>query len=122
MKFNEIDWADSSIEEIKIKYDNLEMIVFNDTLNKSIKIKCTGFAGITDLCIWDDMDIYAVQLNENTISSTFAQTIISAYKDVNGNLDNSNPNRTLKQGLKDLSITLTNGITFHIFCQNINID
>ena len=54
MKFENIDWADSNIDKIEIEYDCAKLLIFNDTLQKNVCVSCTGFVGLTNLCIWDD--------------------------------------------------------------------
>lgn len=122
MEFNKIVWADSKIEEIKIKYNELTLKVFNDALNKDVVVICKNFAGITNLCLWDDTDIYNAKLEAATKESVFYTQILKAYTDTNGNIDNSDTNRTLADGLKKLTLTLTNGITCEIYCQFVIVD
>ena len=40
MQFNNFDWADSQIEEILIKYDELTMKIHNDTLDNDVLVLC----------------------------------------------------------------------------------
>ena len=120
MNFNEIDWADSSIEEINIKYDELVIEVFNDSLNKKIYVVCKNFAGITNLCLWDDIYISNAKL-ESATNEVFYKNILNAYRGRNGEFDNINPNRTLTAGLLKLSIELSNGVPCEIYCQNVEI-
>lgn len=118
MEFNEIDWADSSIEEINVKYNELTMKIFNDTLNKEIAVVCENFAGITNLCLWDDTYIDNAKL-ETATTEVFYTQIIKAYTYTNGVIDNSDAKKSLSNGLKKLSLTLTNGIICEIYCQSV---
>ena len=120
MQVNEVFWADSSIEEINIKYDILIIKVFNDALNKLVNIVCKKFAGLTNLCLWDDTDILNVKL-EKASDESFYNDILKAYTNKHGKLDNSNKDRTLESGLLKLTITLTNGILSEIYCQSVEI-
>ena len=122
MLFNEIDWADSNIQEINIKYDELIINVFNDTLEKNVNIVCKNFAGMTNLCLWDDTYITKAWVEKATSNSLFFNQIMQAYRDKNGNLDNSNVERTLNSGLLKLNIELTNGISCEVYCQNIEVE
>lgn len=121
MKFNEIIWADSSIEEINIKYNELMIKVFNEDLKKIVNIACKNFAGLTNLCLWDDVDIFNARLEKAT-NELFYNNILKSYRDTQGKFDNTNKNRTLDNGLLKLTITLTNGIDCEIYCQSVEVE
>ena len=103
MNFDHYDFADSRIEKINIEYD-LAAIT-----------KCSGLAGITNLCIWDDTiimeaDVFPVQNADNEFLRNFYEAY-SKGMDYGG--------RTLETGFMELRIELTNHISFSIYCQNI---
>ena len=119
MCFNSVFWPDSNIEKITIEYNRAQLYVYNSALQRNLHVNCTGFIGLTNLCIWDDQiiedaEIRQVSEDENT---AFLQTLFSAYdKDYNYG------ERWLSQGILELRITLVNGITFSIYCQNVDIE
>ena len=119
--FNKIDWADSEIKDINIKYNELKMTIYNDTLNKDLMVVCKNFAGITNLCIWDDTYIHSAKLEKVDNDCEFYRVIINAYTNNNGEVDKFNKDRTLDNGLLKLSICLINGITCEIYCQSVDI-
>lgn len=50
-------WPDSSLEQVSIRYDVAELIIWNCNTNCKVIVQCKGFIGMTDLCIWDDQII-----------------------------------------------------------------
>ena len=119
MDFDNIDWADSNIHKIEIEYDCATILVFNDTLQKNVLVKCTGFIGLTNLCIWDDQIIDSASVHQilDNDSAPFIQEVLSAYdKDFNYG------ERWLNTGILELRIKLINNITFSIYCQKINVE
>ena len=117
MKFQNIDWADSDIESMNIKYDHATLVIWNDVLQKRLFVECFGFVGITNLCIWDDTiitstSVYPVCNDHNE----FVRNLYAAYskdKDYGG--------RSLSNGLLELKIELTNYISFSVYCQKIEV-
>ena len=119
MKFENIDWADSNIDKIEIEYDCAKLLVFNDTLQKNVCVSCTGFVGLTNLCMWDDqiIDDATVHQIQDDDDTTFIKTVFSAYdKDFNYG------ERWLNKGVLELRIKLINGIAFSIYCQKIDVE
>lgn len=115
MKPENIDWHDSNIEEIIIKYDVATLFVWNDTFKKNMVVICSGLAGITNLCIWDDTIIYDANVYPVTDEGNdFVRNLYAAY-----DKDFDYGGRSLKDGLIEWRIELVNGISFSIFCLNI---
>lgn len=117
MNFLSIDWADSDIELINIEYDHATMVIWNDALQKRLAVECFGFAGITDLCIWDDTIIMSANVMPVCdMENEFIQKLYTAYSkqvDYGG--------RFLDNGLLELKIELANHISFSIYCQSIKV-
>lgn len=116
---NSIFWADSNIEKITIEYNCAQLYVFNSALQRNLRLNCTGFIGLTNLCIWDDQiiedaEFHQVSEDENT---PFLQMLFSAY-DKNFNYGE----RWLNQGILEVRIKLVNGITFSIYCQKVDVE
>ena len=61
MNFININWADSNIENINIEYDCATLVIWNDILQKRLYVECSGLAGVTNLCIWDDTIIMTLR-------------------------------------------------------------
>ena len=117
MDFHEFYWADSDIENINIEFDHATLLIWNDALQKRLSVDCLGFAGITNLCIWDDTiimsaDVYPVCDPDNEFLSNL-YTAYSKNKDYGG--------RSLGSGLLELRIELTNYISFSVYCQKIEV-
>lgn len=119
MKFENIDWADSNIDKIEIEHDCAKLLIFNDTLQKNVCVICTGFVGLTNLCMWDDQIIDDATVHEiqDDDDTPFIKTVFSAYdKDLNYG------ERWLNKGVLELRIKLINGIAFSIYCQKIDVE
>jgi hypothetical protein len=119
MNFENIDWADSNIDKIEIEYDCAKLLIFNDTLQKKVCVSCTGFIGLTNLCIWDDQIIDSAEIlpvSDNDDAS-FIRAVFTAYdKDFNYG------ERWLNKGIFELRIKLINDIAFSIYCQKIDVE
>lgn len=118
MKFTDIDWADSELEKVQIEHDLAILTIWNDTLQRRIDVVCTGLAGITDLCIWDDMIILRAELNTVTDENdVFVRKLYSVY-----DREFDYGRRSLKEGLQELRIELSNRMIFSVYCQNVKIE
>lgn len=117
MNFLNFNWADSNIESINIEYDIAVLKIWNDVLQKWMIVKCSGFAGITNLCIWDDTIIVSLNLSSvKEEDNEFVKTLFKAYDkhyDYCG--------RSLEKGLFELKIDLVNNTSFYIYCQNVEV-
>lgn len=117
MDFLAIDWADSDVEGININYDHATLIIWNDTLQKRLSVECSGFAGITSLCMWDDTVIMRADVNTVcNAANEFLQKLYTAYR-----IDADYGGRSLADGLLELSIELSNHISFSLYCQKIEV-
>ena len=117
MNFQEIDWADSYLEEVRIEYDCATLKILDDFLQKTFFIKCKGFVGITNFCIWDDTIILKAEVKPVKMDSNeFVRTVYNAY----GSEDCCG--RCLGSTLLELRIELTNYIPFSIYCKSITIE
>ena len=115
MKFEEIWWPDSRLLSTHIEYDKAVLRIECFTLDKKIfDVICTGFAGITNLCIWDDTAIFETDVKPVDDNSEFVRKMHNAY----GKSDLSG--RSL-EGLLELKIQLSNYIEFSIYCLNIEV-
>lgn len=117
MDFMKIDWADSDLERINLEYDRATLIIRNDALQKRLSVVCSGFAGMTNLCIWDDTIILSAGIHPvcNT-DNDFLRNLYTAYSktgDYGG--------RSLSDGLLELRIMLANQISFSVYCQSIEV-
>ena len=117
MDFWNYDWADSDLDHIHIEYDRATLAIFNDTLQKKLFVECIGFAGITNLCIWDDTIILDTRLNPVCEpNDAFMRNVYAAY-----NTDEDYDGRSLRNGMMELRITLVNNISFSIYCQKVQV-
>ncbi len=118
MKFENMDWADSNIDNIKISYNCADLYVYNDALQKDFVVKFNGFIGLTNLCIWDDQIIDYVCVNKVQCDAPpkFIQEVFSTYDrtyDYGG--------RKLGDDILEVNIRLINNITFSIYCLTIEV-
>lgn len=117
MNFHHYDFSDSRIEKINIEYDLAAITIWSAALKKRLFVECSGLAGITNLCVWDDTiimeaDVFPVQNADNEFLRNFYEAY-SKGMDYGG--------RTLETGFMELRIELTNHISFSIYCQNIEV-
>ncbi len=119
IEFDNIDWADSDIERIEIEYDSIKLYVFNDALQRNVCVSCTGFIGLTNLCIWDDQIIDHAEIHQiaDDESLPFMEMVYQSY-DKNSNYGE----RCLNDGVFDLCIRLVNKTSFNIYCQKITVE
>ena len=117
MKFESIYWPDSQLIKIQIQYDHASLLIYNDALQKKLLIECFGLAGVTNLCIWDDMIIMEAQVSpaDNT-NTDFMRKMYTAY---DRNADYGG--RSLSNGMQELRMKLENHIAFSVFCQKIQV-
>lgn len=117
MTFKNIYWPDSQLEKIQIEYDCATLIIWNDVLQKRLTVRCTGLAGITNLCIWDDTIIMNAEVYPVTDFDTdFIHRLFEAY---DKNYDYGG--RTLSSGLLELRIELINHISFSVYCLKVDV-
>ncbi len=119
MKFENINWADSDIEKIEIEHNCAKLFIFNDILQQNVCVSCTGFIGLTNLCIWDDQIIDNAEIRSisDCDDIPFMKAVYSAY-DKSFNYGE----RCLDNGVLEMCIKLVNNISFSIYCQAINVE
>ena len=122
MKFSNFFWPDSSLEQIRICYDAAELTIWNRSMNHKVTVRCEGFIGMTDLCIWDDQIILQAECRNMPWSDvirsqdTFLQSLCKAYPH-----SSQWDERRLEDGVVVLSVLLTNHICFRLYCQRIDV-
>ena len=80
MNISNINWADSDLENITIEYDHASLVIWNDTLQKRLSVECSGLAGITNLCIWDDTIIMSTSVHPVCdMDNEFLSKLYTAY-------------------------------------------
>ena len=117
MKFENIYWPDSQLATIQIEYDRANLVIWNEVLKKRLSVECSGLAGITNLCIWDDTIIMSASVYPVCdADNEFLNNLYTAYsknKDYGG--------RYLGEGLLEMRMELVNGIFFRVYCQKIEV-
>lgn len=122
MKFTDFFWPDSDLERISVEYDLAELTIWNDAEARRLVVRCHGFAGMTDLCIWDDQIILDVKLRHldwpEIVSSQdgFLRKLCDAYGQPAAWYE-----RKLTDGLWILEFQLTNQIWFKLYCQDVEV-
>ena len=117
MDFQDFYWADSDLESIHIEYDHATLVIWNDALQRRLSVECSGFAGITNLCIWDDTIIMSASVSPICdTNNEFLRNLYSAY---DKNVDYGG--RSLDNGLLELRVELVNHISFCVYCQKIEV-
>lgn len=117
MDFLNYNWADSDVESINIGYDKAMLVIWNDSIQKRLSVECSGFAGITNLCIWDDTIIMSASVYPVCgADNEFLSNLYTAY-----NINKDYGGRSLSSGLIELRIELANYISFSVYCQKIEV-
>ena len=117
MEIQNYFWPDSQLIKMQIEYDCANVLIWNEVLQKKLLLKCSGFAGMTNLCIWDDTIIMSVQLySVEESGNDFINQLYATY-DKNINYGG----RSLKDGLLELRIGLVNYTFFSIYCQKVEV-
>ena len=118
MKYDEIFWGDSTIEEIGIKYDELTISIFNDILQKKINVICSKCIGISEIFIWDEV----------IIENIFVQEVVSSEDpmwkkiyELYGN-DSYDSEKDIQKPFYELKVVLVNDLEFKVLCQEIEFE
>ena len=113
--FYKYDFHDSVLEKIEVNCNKTVMYIDMD--GSKIKIICRETVGITNLCMWEDDEIYDATLRKvEDFSVTFLENIKNAhpvYKEAEQN--------PIRKGLLDLAVELANNIIFHIYCYKTEV-
>ena len=120
MDFNNIDWHDSYIENIFVKYNCVILNIFNDTFKTLLSVKCTGFIGISNLCFFDDtiiFDAYTVPVdlkNDEFVGWIYREYGRDGFKYCDQDYD-------FTRGFLEIRFKMVNSTTLSLYCQNIEI-
>lgn len=115
MNLKDIDFIDSTLLNINISYNEIEVSIrLDDGKDSQITLVCYNVVGIDKLVIWDDTNISCLKVANADENSDYMKEVIKAYP---SNIDYGC--RLITDQIKDLQITLSNDITFHIYCQAI---
>ena len=111
MNLHEIDFADSELKDFDIKFDKAEVLIqLDDEKKTNILIKCSGFLGVDNLCIWDDTFIDSLSIIPADKDSEFLKEVFKTYI-------TSTPDRDLTKPIYDLKITFSNKLSCHVYIQ-----
>ena len=117
MELKDIDFIDSTLLNINISYNKIEISIrLDDGKDSEITLVCYDVVGIDKLVIWDDTNIFRLKIVNADENSDYMKEVAKAYPN---NIDYGG--RLITDQIKDLQITLSNDITFHIYCQAIFI-
>lgn len=118
IKYNEIFWGDSTIEEIAIKYDKLTISIFNDVLQKKIDIICSKCIGISEMFIWDEVIIENIFIEE-VVSSKHPmwKKIYELY-----GTESYDSEKDILKPFYELKVVLINDLEFKVLCQGIELE
>ena len=107
---------DAVIEKIEINCN--ETVLYVDMDGRKTKIICRDTVGITNLCMWEDDEIYGVKLNKvEDFSLPFLENIKKSHPTYSE--AGQNP---IREGLFDLAVELTNNIVFHVYCYSVDAE
>ncbi len=122
MVFSDFFWPDSELEKMEVEYDSATLVFWNDAASCRVIVKCNQLAGLTDLCIWEDMTISESRVDKikfedfKNTEDRFLRLIYIAHDGI--------PyygGKSLSDGITRLGFKLTNGIWFYIYCQKVDV-
>ena len=118
IKYSEIFWGDSTVEEISIKRDEVRISIFNDVQQKKIHIVCSNCIGISELFLWDEVIIENVFV-EAVISREHPmwQKIYELYGTESYDFE-----KNLQEPFYQLKVVLINDLVFKVLCQKIKFE
>lgn len=118
MQYNEIFWGDSTVEKVMIEYDKAVISVFNDNLQKIIKIVCSNCIGISEMFIWDEVIVENIFI-EKVVSKehTMWKKIYEIY-----GTESYDDEKNLLKPFFELKVVLINNLEFKVLCQEIAFD
>ncbi|MBQ8447645.1 MAG: hypothetical protein IJX27_01780 [Clostridia bacterium] len=113
--FYKYDFHDAVIEKIEINCN--ETVLYIDMDGTKTKIICRDTVGVTNLCMWEDDEIYDARLNKvEDFSLPFLENIKKSHPTYGE--AGQNP---VRDGLFDLAVELANNIVFHIYCYSVDV-
>lgn len=113
--YNNYFWGDSVLEELNIKYDKINITVYNNVLNKNILIECFHCAGITEIISWDENIIENIFVSKMSDS---AHPMIASIKQLYGE-KTYDSEKSLSGDFYELRVLLINGTDFRVICKDI---
>lgn len=117
MRFDELSWAGSTLEHLQLAYDSAVLTIWNESVQRRFRVCCSGFVGVADLCLWDDVVIADGAVRTITeADNEFLRRFFTAYR-----VDFHREEQCLKDGLLELRMVLTNDIPLRLYCQQIDV-
>ena len=114
MNINDIFWPDSSLIRLSMEDESLHLTIHNAVCRKTYEILCSGFAGITEVILWDDVILANLHQEEMNGSDAFLQKLIAAYGK-NANIGG----KKLSDIRTRLTIQLISGFSFSVYCHAV---
>jgi hypothetical protein len=114
--FYNYDFHDSVIEKIEINCNTT--IIYIDMDGRKAKIICRDTAGVTNLCMWEDDEIYDVKLSK---VEDFALPFLQEIKNMHTEYKEAGQN-PIREGILDLSAEISNNVVFHIYCYDVDVE
>jgi len=96
--------------------ESLRLTIHNAVCRKTYEILCSGFAGITEVILWDDVILSDIQQEEIDESDAFLQKLIAAYGK-NANIGG----KKLSDIRTRLTIQLISGFSFSVYCHAVQV-
>lgn len=63
-KYTDYLWGDSELKEITIKYDSVDILLYNEVANHDVRIECQNCSTISSIMIGDDWLVDQIIYNE----------------------------------------------------------
>lgn len=117
MTFTDLSWTGSTLEHLQLEYDRAVLTIWNEAVQRRFRVCCSGFVGVADLCLWDDVVI--AEWSVRTITEADNEFLHRFF--VAHTVDFHREEQSLKGGLLELSIVLTNDMPLRLYCQQIDV-
>ncbi len=110
-------WADSTVKEIRIEGDRVDITVFHSARQMTVHIFCSQCVGISQALIWDEIILEDIIL----MAASSREPLIQLMRQLYGNMDcdssKSPQDEFYKLSLKFLDVPAIDIICKNIVCQ-----
>lgn len=117
-QINLMNWYDYSIEKIEIKFDNINVVIVDES-DKPIEILCEEYIGIRYLGHWDESVIKSIKVqNSSELTEESIKIIKNNYKDMTF----GGGYRKIEKKWYELIIELIDNNKLMIVCSNVSTE
>ncbi len=114
---NQEPWADSTVEEIRIESDRVDITVFHSARQMTVHISCSQCVGISQALIWDEIILEDITMTTASDGEPIVQLMRQLYGNINYDSAKSPQDQFYKLSLKFLNVPAIDIICKNIVCQ-----